>query len=126
LYHCGDIIKSCELGWSGSIGKRQLLWSVRQFYREMGSCRLQPGAVGGYAVEFDITEGNVKFSLSVPRIHTRRVNVQLQSLLTCAPDAGEWSALRPGRFNPGGRSRRYPLNRGWVGPRADLDVLENT
>jgi hypothetical protein len=50
--------------------------------------------------------------------------------LTSALAGGEWPASRPGRFTPGGKSPRYPLDRthwigGWVDLRAGLDDLEN-
>jgi hypothetical protein len=31
-------------------------------------------------------------------------------LLTAVTDTGEWSASRPGRFNPGEIRPRYPMN----------------
>jgi hypothetical protein len=33
------------------------------------------------------------------------------AFLTSALDGGEWSASRPGRFTPQGKSPRYPLDR---------------
>jgi hypothetical protein len=44
--------------------------------------------------------------------------------LTSAVAGGEWSASRPGRFNPTERSPGTCWIRGWVDPRASLDVLE--
>jgi hypothetical protein len=44
------------------------------------------------------------------------------SFSTSALDGGEWSASRPGRALPRGKDPRYPLYRGWVGPRAGLDT----
>ena len=49
-----------------------------------------------------------------------RVEVQLYSSMTAALEGGEWSAARPGRTLPPGKTR-YPLYRVWVGPRAGLD-----
>jgi hypothetical protein len=46
------------------------------------------------------------------------MEVHLHALLTSALDAGELSALRPGRFTPGTHSIR-----GWVGPRAGIDAV---
>jgi hypothetical protein len=43
--------------------------------------------------------------------------------LTSAPDGGEWSALRPGRFTPRGRGPGTHWIGGWVGPRAVLDAV---
>jgi len=40
--------------------------------------------------------------------------------MTTALGGGEWSAARPGRTLPPGKTR-YPLYRGWVGPRVGLD-----
>jgi hypothetical protein len=42
--------------------------------------------------------------------------------LTSALDAGEWSALRPGRFTPRERARGTHWIGGWMGPRAVLDA----
>jgi hypothetical protein len=39
------------------------------------------------------------------------VEVQLHALLTSAPDRGEWSAPRPGRITPKGKSPLHPLGR---------------
>jgi hypothetical protein len=43
--------------------------------------------------------------------------------LTSALDRGEWSASRPGRFNPRERSPSTRWIWGWMGPRAVLDAL---
>jgi hypothetical protein len=43
--------------------------------------------------------------------------------LTSALDAGEWSALRPGRFIPRERAPGTHWKGGWVGPRAVLDAV---
>jgi len=40
--------------------------------------------------------------------------------MTAALEGGEWSAARPGRTLPPGKTW-YPLRGGWVGPRAGLD-----
>jgi len=40
--------------------------------------------------------------------------------MTAALEGGEWSATRPGRTLPPGKTR-YPFYRSWVGPRAGLD-----
>ena len=40
--------------------------------------------------------------------------------MTAALEGGEWSAARPGRTLPPGKTR-YPFTGGWVGPRAGLD-----
>jgi hypothetical protein len=40
--------------------------------------------------------------------------------LTSAIDGGEWPSSCPGRFTPGERAPRYPLDRSWVGPRDGL------
>jgi len=41
------------------------------------------------------------------------VNVYLHAVLTSAADGGEWSASRPGRFNPGERTPDYNWIGGW-------------
>jgi hypothetical protein len=41
-----------------------------------------------------------------------------------ALSGGEWSGLRPCLFTPGGRSPRYPLEGGWVDPRAGVNDVE--
>jgi len=38
-------------------------------------------------------------------------------------DGGEWSASRPGHYIPRERAPGAKWRGGWVGPRADLDVL---
>jgi hypothetical protein len=43
--------------------------------------------------------------------------------LTSAPDGGEWSASRPGRFTPRERAPVTHWIGGWVGPRAVLDAV---
>jgi hypothetical protein len=43
--------------------------------------------------------------------------------LTSAPDGGEWSGSRPGRFTPRERAPGTPRIGGWVGPRAGLDAV---
>jgi len=47
----------------------------------------------------------VKLSLCLTKYHTVKahggVEVQLYAFLTSTLDAGEWSALRPSRFNSG-------------------------
>jgi hypothetical protein len=40
------------------------------------------------------------------------VDVYIHVFLTSALVGGECSALRPGRFAPGGKSPQYPLDRG--------------
>jgi hypothetical protein len=51
------------------------------------------------------------------------VEIYLHTFLTSALDGREWSASRPGRFNP---TERAPVTHwigGWVGPRAGLDAV---
>jgi hypothetical protein len=43
--------------------------------------------------------------------------------LTSAPDGGEWSASRPGRFTSSERAPGTHWIGGWVGPRAVLDAM---
>jgi hypothetical protein len=43
--------------------------------------------------------------------------------LTSALDGGEWSDLRPGRFNHRERAPGTHWIGGWVGPRAVLDAV---
>jgi hypothetical protein len=45
----------------------------------------------------------------------RGVEARLHSFLTSAVDGDEWSASRPGRFDPG-KEPRYPFNRRLGGP----------
>ena len=42
--------------------------------------------------------------------------------MTAALEGGEWSAARPGRTLPPGKTH---FTGGWVGPRADLEGAEN-
>jgi hypothetical protein len=44
--------------------------------------------------------------------------------LTSSIDGGEWSASCPGRFTPGERAPDTHWIRGWVDPRAGLNVVE--
>jgi hypothetical protein len=48
--------------------------------------------------------------------------------LTSALEGSEWSASRPGRFTPQGKSPRYPLDRRLDGPqsRSGRDVIPET
>jgi hypothetical protein len=50
--------------------------------------------------------------------------ILLHISLTSALDVGEWSASRLGRFASGERALGTHWIRGWVGPRADLDTVE--
>jgi hypothetical protein len=43
--------------------------------------------------------------------------------LISALDGGQWSASRPAPFNPKERDPGTQWIEGWVGPRADLDVV---
>jgi hypothetical protein len=52
------------------------------------------------------------------------VDVYIHIFLTSALAGGEWSASRPGRFNPGERALSANWIGGWVGPRAGLDDVE--
>jgi hypothetical protein len=51
------------------------------------------------------------------------VEVLLHAFLTEALDGGEWSASRPGRFNPRERAPGTHWRGGWMGPRAGLDAV---
>jgi hypothetical protein len=44
--------------------------------------------------------------------------------LTSAVDGDKWSASRPCRFTPGGKSHGTNCTNGWVGPRAGLNAME--
>jgi hypothetical protein len=68
-------------------------------------------------------EIKVELSLSMPRRHARGVEVQLYSFLTLVLEGGELSASLPGCFTPLKNPSTYSMG-AWVGPRADLDVLE--
>jgi hypothetical protein len=50
-----------------------------------------------------------------------RVAVLTHIFLTSALVGGEWSASRPGRFNPGERAPDTHWIGGWVGPRVGLN-----
>jgi len=50
------------------------------------------------------------------------VEGQLHAFLISVPDGGERSALRPGRFTPGGAPDTHRIG-GRVGPRAVLDAV---
>jgi hypothetical protein len=52
------------------------------------------------------------------------VDVQSHIFLTSALAGGEWSASRPGRFNPGKRAPGTHWIGDWVDPRASLDDVE--
>jgi hypothetical protein len=52
------------------------------------------------------------------------VGVYLHAFLTSALDGGEWLASRPGRFTRSVKASSVHWIRGWVGPRAGLDVVE--
>lgn len=54
-------------------------------------------------------------SLFMPRGNTAGVDIWIHSFLTLAQDGGEWSTLRPARFNPY-KQHRYTLNRRLGGP----------
>jgi hypothetical protein len=56
----------------------------------------------------------------------RGVDVQIHIFLTSALAGGEWSASRPGRFTPGGKSPRYPLDRRLGGPQSRSRRGENS
>ena len=45
--------------------------------------------------------------------------------MTAALEGGEWSAARPGRTLPPGKTR-YPFTGGWVGCRAGLEGRETS
>jgi hypothetical protein len=47
--------------------------------------------------------------------------VWLHAFLTTASDTGEWSASRPGRFNPGTK-----WTEGWASLRTGLDAMAKT
>jgi hypothetical protein len=46
------------------------------------------------------------------------VDVYIHIFLTSALAVGEWSASRPGRFTPRGKSARYPLDSMLGGPQS--------
>ena len=54
----------------------------------------------------------------------RKGTGELHSFLNSAPDTGEWSPARYGRFTPQGKTPRTHLIRDWVNPRAGLGDLE--
>jgi hypothetical protein len=49
------------------------------------------------------------------------VDVQIHIFLTSALVGGEWSASRPGRYNPGKRAPGTHWIGGWVEPKAGLN-----
>jgi hypothetical protein len=54
------------------------------------------------------------------------VHVWIRVFLTSALVRGQWSASRPGRFNPRERGPGTHWIGGWVGPRAGLDDVEKS
>jgi hypothetical protein len=53
------------------------------------------------------------------------VNIWIHIFLTSALAGDEWSASRSGRFALGEKAHDTHWIRGWVGPRAGLDDVEN-
>jgi hypothetical protein len=51
------------------------------------------------------------------------VEILLHAFLTSALDGGEWSASRPGHFNPRERTPGTHWIGDWVGPSAGLDAV---
>ena len=58
---------------------------------------------------------NLESFLSMPRSNTAVVDLWIDSFLTSAQDGGEWSTLRPARFNPY-KEQWYTMNRRLGGP----------
>jgi len=57
--------------------------------------------------------------------HTEGMKVLLHSFLTMIRDEGELSSSSSSLFTPEESTYpKYPLNGGWGGPRAILDILE--
>jgi hypothetical protein len=54
----------------------------------------------------------------------RGVDVQMHIFLTLALVGGEWSASHPCHFTPKEKAPNTHWIRGWVGPRASLDAVE--
>jgi hypothetical protein len=54
------------------------------------------------------------------------VEVYLHVFLISALDEGEWLASRPGRFTPRERAAGTHQVRGWVSPRASLDMVSKS
>jgi hypothetical protein len=52
-------------------------------------------------------------------------DVYIHIFLTSALVGDEWSASRPDRFTPGERAPGTQWIGGWMGPRADMDDVEN-
>jgi hypothetical protein len=50
---------------------------------------------------------------------------QFKVFLILVPVAGKWSVSRSGCFNPGERAPATHWIEDWMGPRADLDDMEN-
>jgi hypothetical protein len=59
------------------------------------------------------------------KIYRGVVDVQLHTFLTSALDGDEWSVSHLSHFMPKQRAPGTHWIRGWVGPRAGLDVVEN-
>jgi hypothetical protein len=53
------------------------------------------------------------------------MNVQTHIFFTWSLVGGEWSASRPGHFNPGEGALGTHWKGAWVGPRAFLDDVNN-
>jgi hypothetical protein len=54
----------------------------------------------------------------------RVVELWIHVFLIMTLDGDEWSVSSPGRFNPGGQSPRYSLDKGWVGPKISIHEME--
>jgi hypothetical protein len=72
--------------------------------------------------------GKGKLSLCLIKHHAIktywRMEIQLHAFLTWVLYGGEWSALRLGRFTPGGRTSGTHWTGACMGPRAGLDTVE--
>jgi len=64
----------------------------------------------------------LKLPFSIPWRRIEGVEVQLYLSFNSAPDGGEWSTSRTGRINPQAKNPGTSGIRGWVDPRAGLDV----
>jgi len=66
---------------------------------------------------------NLNLCLLTPRRYIGGAELQLQSLLTSAPDGAKWPKSRRGSFYPRERNPGTNWKEDWVDPRAVLDFL---
>ena len=71
---------------------------MNNLYFKITSCQYSSTVVRNY--KSDRTVKGTAVSVKATKVY-RQVDEQFHSLLTLAPDGGEWSSTRSDRFNPG-------------------------